>query len=50
LDDDQIISSIKRYDSTIQYNSNGYPTEIVSEKIFFGGSDSKHMKSQLFYN
>ena len=50
LDDDQIISSIKRYDSTIQYNSNGYPTEIVSEKIFFGGSDSKHLKSQLFYN
>jgi len=50
LDDDQIISSIKRYDSTIQYNSNGYPTEIVSEKIIFGGADSKHLKSQLFYN
>lgn len=50
LDDDQIISSMKRYDSKIQYNSNGYPTEIVSENIIFGGADSKHLKSQLFYN
>lgn len=50
LDDDQIISAIKRIDSKYQYNSNGYPTEIVSENILFGGSDSKHLKSQLFYN
>jgi hypothetical protein len=50
LDVDQIISSIKRYDSKIQYNSNGYPIEIVSENIIFGGADSKHLKSQLFYN
>jgi hypothetical protein len=48
--DDQVTSSIKRYDSQYEYNSNGYPTEIVSEKIIFGGSDSKHLKSQLFYN
>jgi hypothetical protein len=50
INDDQIISSIKRIDSKYQYNSNGYPTEIVSENIVFGGSDSKHLKSQLFYN
>jgi hypothetical protein len=50
IDDDQVISSIKRYDSKYQYNSNGYPTEIVSENILFGGSDSNHLKSQLFYN
>jgi hypothetical protein len=50
VDNDQITSSIKRIDSQCQYNSNGYPTEIVSEKILFGGSDSNHLKSQLFYN
>ncbi|TRX20649.1 hypothetical protein [Flavobacterium franklandianum] len=50
INDDQIISSIKRIDSKYQYNSNGYPTEIVSEKIIFGDTDSKHLKSQLFYN
>lgn len=50
VDNDQIISSIKRLDSKIQYNASGYPTEIISEKIVFGGSDSKHLKSQLFYN
>ena len=49
-DDDQVTSSIKRYDSQYEYNSNGYPIEIVSEKIIFGGTDSKHLKSQLFYN
>ncbi len=49
-DDDQVISAIKRIDSKYQYNSSGYPTEIVSENIMFGGSDSNHLKSQLFYN
>jgi hypothetical protein len=48
--DYQVTSSIKRNDSQYEYNSNGYPTEIVSEKIIFGGTDSKHVKSQLFYN
>lgn len=48
--DDQIISSAKRYDSQYQYDSNGYPTEIVSEKNIFGSTDSKHLKSQFFYN
>ncbi|SHG25802.1 hypothetical protein SAMN05443549_10321 [Flavobacterium fluvii] len=50
VDDNQVISEIKRYDSEYQYNSSGYPTEIVSENILFGGSDSNHLKSQLFYN
>jgi len=50
VDDDQVVSSIKRTDSKYQYNSNGYPTEIVSENMVFGGSDSNHLKSQLFYN
>ncbi|MBC7845250.1 MAG: hypothetical protein H7Y10_02005 [Flavobacterium sp.] len=50
INDDQVISEIKRYDSEYQYNSNGYPTEIVSKNILFGGSDSNHLKSQLFYN
>lgn len=50
IDNDQITSSVKRIDSKYKYNSLGYPTEIVSEKIVFGGSDSNHLKSQLFYN
>jgi hypothetical protein len=50
IDDDQAISEIKRFDSKCQYNSNGYPTEIVSQNILFGVADSKHLKSQLFYN
>ncbi len=50
IDDNQVISEIKRFDSEYQYDSNGYPTEIVSKNIMFGGSDSNHLKSQLFYN
>lgn len=50
LDDDQVVSSIKRIDSKYQYNSSGYPTEIVSQNMVFGGSNSNHLKSQLFYN
>jgi len=50
LENDQIISSIKRFDKKIQYNASGYPTEIISENIVFGGSDPNHLKSQLFYN
>lgn len=50
IDDNQVISEIKRFDSEYQYNANGYPTEIVSENIMFGGADSNHLKSQLFYN
>lgn len=47
---DQITSSIKRFDSKMQYNTKGYPTEIVSENVLFGETDSNHLKSQLFYN
>ncbi|MBX9806551.1 MAG: hypothetical protein K2X95_02010 [Flavobacteriaceae bacterium] len=50
IENDQIISEAKKYDSKYQYNSNGYPTEIVSQNIIFGDADSKHLKSQLFYN
>lgn len=50
LDDNQVVSAIKRIDSKCQYNSSGYPTEIVSQNVVLGGSDSNHLKSQLFYN
>jgi hypothetical protein len=50
IENNQIISEAKRFDSKYQYNSNGYPTEIVSQNIIFGAADSKHLKSQLFYN
>jgi hypothetical protein len=50
LNSGQTISSVKRVESTIEYNSMQYPTEIVSENLFFVGRDSKHLKSQLFYN
>jgi len=50
LDNNETVSAIKRYDCKNKYNSNGYPTEIESETLIFGGSDTKHLKSQLFYN
>jgi hypothetical protein len=48
--EDQIISAIKINNSKHQYDSIGYPIETVSENLIFGGTDSKHLKSQLFYN
>ncbi len=50
LDDDQATSSIKMNLAKYLYDSYGYPTEIISQNILFGGNDSKHLKSQLFYN
>lgn len=49
-DTDQVISAINIYNSKYQYNSSGYPTEIVSENTIFGENDSNHLKSLLFYN
>jgi hypothetical protein len=50
IDDNQVISAINIYKSKYQYDSMGYPTEIVSENTIFGGNDSQHLKSLLFYN
>ncbi len=50
IDTDQVISAMNIYKSKYEYNSNGYPTEIISENFVFGGNDSNHLKSQLFYN
>ncbi len=50
IDDDQVISAINSYKSKYQYDSMGYPTEIVSENTIFEGNDSQHLKSLLFYN
>ena len=48
--EDQIISSIKTYKSKYTYNLEGYPTIIVSENLLFGGKNSNHLKSVLFYD
>jgi hypothetical protein len=40
-----ITSSINRLESKIQYNSVGYPAEIVTERMFFVSSNAKHLKS-----
>jgi hypothetical protein len=48
--DNQVISSINTYNSKHQYDSLGYPVEIVSENTIFGLNDSNHLKSLLFYN
>ena len=48
--DNQVISSINTYKSKHQYDSLGYPIEIVSENTIFGVNDSNHLKSLLFYN
>jgi hypothetical protein len=50
INEDQVISAIKINKSKPQYDSLGYPIEIVSENLIFGGNDSKHLKSILFYN
>ncbi len=50
IDEDQSTSSIKMNLSKYLYDSNNYPTEIVSENILFGGNNATHVKSQLFYN
>lgn len=47
---DQVVSAINIHKSKCIYDSMGYPTEIVSENLIFGGNDSKHLKSLLFYN
>ena len=36
IDDDQVITALKKIDSKYQYNSSDYPIEIVSENIVFG--------------
>lgn len=50
INDNQVISSINIYTSKHQYDSLGYPTEIVSENTIFGANDSNHLKSLLYYN
>lgn len=50
LTEDQVISSIKTYYSKYTYNLEGYPTVIVSENLFWGGKNSNHLKSVLFYD
>ena len=48
--EDQATSSITMNLNKYQYDSNDYPTEIVSQNILFGGNDAKHVMSQLFYD
>lgn len=50
LNTDQVISAINVYKSKCEYDSMDYPVEIVSENLIFGGNDSNHLKSLLFYN
>lgn len=49
LNEDQAISAIQMKTNKYQYNSDDYPTEIVSENEMFGGHNANHLKSQLFY-
>jgi hypothetical protein len=47
----QITSSITSYKSVNKYNTDGYPTEILSEKLFLGnGGGTNHLKTLLLYN
>jgi len=50
LDTDQVISESNVYESALKYDSDNYPSEIVSEKPVFGTENSNHLKSQFFYN
>ncbi len=49
-DTDQVISSANLYNHVCKYDAENYPSEIVSEKPFFGIENSNHSKSQFFYN
>ena len=49
LDTNQITSSDVLYVSSNQYDADGYPSVITSEKTFFGVESTNHVKSELFY-
>ena len=48
-DTNQITSSDVLYVSANQYDADGYPTAITSEKTFFGEENTNHVKTELFY-
>lgn len=50
IEQDQVISSANSYYSSYKYDSNGYPTEVVSDKSFLGNENSNHAKTYFYYN
>lgn len=49
LDTEQYVSSIVNYNNVYHYDSDNYPTEIVSPTPVFGNGIINHEKSMLFY-
>jgi hypothetical protein len=47
--EDQITSSANFYKSTFKYDSDGYPTEQVSERALFDNGTAAYLKTQYFY-
>ena len=46
----QITSSMVLFVSANQYDADGYPTVITSEKAFIGESTANHKKTEFYYN
>lgn len=46
----QITSSMVLFVSANQYDADGYPTVITSEKAFIGVSTANHKKTEFYYN
>lgn len=46
----QVASSMVLYVSANQYDADGYPTVITSEKAFFGAPTANHKKTEFYYN
>lgn len=49
LDTAQAISSATQYPRNYQYDNDGYPTEIVSDRTVLGNQNPNHLKSLYFY-
>jgi hypothetical protein len=47
--EDQITSSANFYKSTFKYDSDGYPTEQVSERALLDNGTVAYLKTQYFY-
>ncbi len=50
LEQDEVISSAHMFPSTYKYDSDGYPTEVNSEKPFLGSVNPNHAKTLFYYN
>ena len=49
LDTEQVVSSAIQLPRVLQYDTSGYPTEILSDRPVFENQNGNHLKSLFFY-